>query len=483
MHRRSLNDTKRSVPATDSASRQAVCGSHDRGPGRPGPFGWVALISISALLGCNDLFDQPEESTTSRTFSINTNVLRPAEDPLLEIANQVPAFAGYYCADGDLYVNITNGASENSKETLRDLIDISNVASSCMMRSLGRRTPNIILTAARYDFLTLRSWRDTLTEEFFEIPGADGIAIDYIRNRIELTVRTDSGAATSARAFASSFGLPNDSFAVNESSKPQLRAACPTPTDGYDVYSCFRPVPGGVAMIPMPNGGPGVLTGQGTITVAGYRWITQGSYWQSGFITCAHCVPPALVNNNDWVSQPDAPGDTPNARVIGVETADPPGWTCGSLQCRYSDSAFVTHTAGGAQTGTILQTLYWNGSKIRSTTNPRFYIVGSRTAVTGMEVEKVGVASGWRTGTVTNPCADKADGQGHKYICSGVTSLYGVPGDSGSPVFHWLWDEGGGNNVQIVGVLWGGPISNPNESWYSSWQNMKNDLGDLYALY
>jgi hypothetical protein len=443
-------------------------------------WGVIGVATFLETLGCDSNFgvaEQPPATTTS-VASIGMTVLRPSEDPLVALSLQVPSFGGYYCSNGDLQLVVDEEATSDAQANLQQLVQSSNVASSCYNRDIGDIRPQIRVVREKYSFAKLHSWRDTLDDDYFEMPGAQGLGIDYQLNRIELEVKAGSGSTDAAAALASAAGVPDDGFIVVERDS-RLKTPCPVPSDGYDVGSCFRPVPGGVAMTPTPNGGGSPITGQGTITASGARWNSSSSIWEDGYLTCAHCAWPPLLNSNDWIAQPDVPSGAPTSRVIGVETVDPAGWTCGSYQCRYSDSAWISDTSGNIETGQIVQTLYWNGNRIRSTTNPRFYIGGSRSSVQGMQVEKVGNASGWTVGTVQNVCVDYLDGLGHKYICNDRSDNYSIAGDSGSPVFFWYWMDGV-NTVDIMGVLWGG--AEGNDSRYSPFQNIANDLGGLYFI-
>jgi hypothetical protein len=96
----------------------------------------------------------------------------------------------------------------------------------------------------------------------------------------------------------------------------------------------------------------------------------------------------------------------------------------------------------------------------------------------GQTVNKIGRTTGWTSGTVSNTCVNTGV-SGTKivqlcqtFVSSGNTIVLG--GDSGSGV----WRDQGGNNVQLVGILWGGNGSGT-LFVYSPLKNVVQELGPL----
>ncbi len=66
---------------------------------------WMRVVSAGFLAGC--AFDaENTDSVTSQAYAINTSIARPAEDPILELAQQVEGFAGFYCENANLVVGM-----------------------------------------------------------------------------------------------------------------------------------------------------------------------------------------------------------------------------------------------------------------------------------------------------------------------------------------------------------------------------------------
>ncbi len=344
--------------------------------------------------GCNygDEYDNVIPATRVASYAIDTSIRRPSEERLLKISQKVDSFAGYYCSNGDLVIGLAAPIDQSLKDSVLQLPELVGVSTACYNRSVGLRVPQITFVAQKYNFLSLRTWRDSITHDYLEINGSHSIGIDFEMNNVIL-----SGNATSQsqlESFALAQDLPPDAFTFIPETPAQLTLTCPpAPYNGTTVNNCFRPVPGGVQMQPTPNGAGTSPYGHGTITAA--TSLFTGGYWQPGFVTCGHCVPPTSLMQSDWFHQSTMVGSSD--QFIGVEFKDPAGWQCGSYRCRYSDSAWVWHYQGGVDQGRIVQTLGWNSNKTVSTTHPRFNIWGSLDPVQGMQVEKVGQATGWTT--------------------------------------------------------------------------------------
>lgn len=92
----------------------------------------------------------------------------------------------------------------------------------------------------------------------------------------------------------------------------------------------------------------------------------------------------------------------------------------------------------------------------------------------GTVVQKVGRTSGWTYGTVTATCqylfADAAGTQ--ELRCQWITDIYSEAGDSGSPIFS----DAGDGSVVLQGLLWGGPVGDPNHTYYSPISGIETDM-------
>src|SRR4029079_17651872 len=101
----------------------------------------------------------------------------------------------------------------------------------------------------------------------------------------------------------------------------------------------------------------------------------------------------------------------------------------------------------------------------------------------GQEVDKMGVASGWKRGPIMNTCVDvnvvdvdaagvKTD-TGNTMLCQTLVGTIAQPGDSGAPVFEYYTGYDAGN---FAGILWGANL-NYNMMVFSPIDGIEKDLG------
>jgi len=399
---------------------------------------YIGIGVLAAVgLSCDPPDENPSKTSALQTvdaniqYDIDTSLQRPSEDAFLQISQQFRFFAGFYCHAGNLLVGYTQSLNSQDALSLVSSIEASGANLYCFTREIPNHVPEVVLVPARYSFLALRSWRDTLTRRFLRLPNARGIGINYERNQIVMSVPL--GGVEESNVLANSAGLAADAYAVVEQQATSLKSlACPaTPFTGTTLLDCIRPVPAGVQIALTSN--KGAVIGDCSVTSVNVRGRV------AGYVSAGHCMSPTFSQGFDFVyqNQPDP------ANQIGTESVDPVGFNCGTalnpLNCRYSDSAWVSASTSG-QFGTIAQTLAENGNTnphtvlsccdhgpcaecIVSSTHPRFYIKGSASAVQGMVVEKMGRTSGWTSGVVKAVCKDENDGLGHTYICNDVSDL------------------------------------------------------------
>jgi hypothetical protein len=110
--------------------------------------------------------------------------------------------------------------------------------------------------------------------------------------------------------------------------------------------------------------------------------------------------------------------------------------------------------------------------------HPRFNVYGpAADVVEGMQVEKMGMTSGWTTGTVLDDCSDQySNNSGVWYLCMGISNYLDENGDSGAPVFYW-WSEYGVDTVEILGVH-SGTTGNA-DARFSQWNYVIADVGQV----
>jgi hypothetical protein len=199
-----------------------------------------------------------------------------------------------------------------------------------------------------------------------------------------------------------------------------------------------------------------------------------------GFVTASHCSDKqGSVEGTQYYQPLDQVSD----QLIGTEVADPAyrrnvGECPRGRVCRYSDANFsAASNAANFTVGGIAKTTGPNNGSLNIA--GQFAINGDGVAAVGHTANKVGRTTGWTQGTVTRTCVDTGvAGSNIVLLCQGFVEndkaqIVGG-GDSGSPVFR----IDGGNNVTLLGNLWGGNSSNT-LFVYSPIANIESELGTL----
>ncbi len=357
----------------------------------------------------------------------------------------VPGFAGYYV--------------ENDSNIVLMLVDTTQLAAATSFVSLERvrmRLPaarSVTVRHATFDFATLKSWGDALAP----LVGRNGVYmldIDEVRNRVWIGV-ADVLAATSVQRRASELALPPDAVQIEMVPAPTYRDS--------SLDSHWRPVAGGLFVSDSAASEP--------ICSLGFT-AYQGGY--AYLVTAAHCSKHKYAVDGSAIFQPDY-----NWPQLGVEVKDPGCYL--PDYCRFSDVAMFRYDPGTEfRLGAIMQTLYpvagGPGSRLIYEAEPYFDIRWKWDAGTdapvGTELHKMGRTTGWTGGTVTQTCVLIGN-----LFCQWVSTIYSDAGDSGSPIFQPSTNPW--PSAALHGILWGGPVGNPNVTYHSSLYGIEMDLGTL----
>jgi hypothetical protein len=230
----------------------------------------------------------------------------------------------------------------------------------------------------------------------------------------------------------------------------------------------IRPVPGGVLL--------------------GYSGCTLSfnvTHWQYGssFVTASHCPSSSwgqVTGHDEWQFGSNS--------EIGTEVLDPPytsGSGCPSGRiCRNSDAALFQYHDTVSWALQIARTTGL-GSKVIDPVNPRWNVAwgaycilggyGCPWAYSGTQVEKVGRATGWTQGSITNTCVTVNVEGGHTHKCQMKASYAAAHGDSGAPVFSINGFLPG--DVMLFGVQSSIPVGGGNSTF--SWIDaVRGELGN-----
>jgi hypothetical protein len=175
------------------------------------------------------------------------------------------------------------------------------------------------------------------------------------------------------------------------------------------------------------------------------------------FITNSHCTNTQGGTEGTVYYQPASSTDPVS---IATEADDPiykKGGTCPrGKKCRHSDASRALYqSATSSNRGDILKT---TGANNGSLTVGGVFTVTSQDNSTkefaiGTVLNKVGRTTGWSQGPVSRTCVNtNVQGSQVHQLCQTFVDANVAGGDSGSPVFRIT----SGDNVQLVGILWGG---------------------------
>ncbi|HYO13824.1 MAG TPA: hypothetical protein VE685_11580, partial [Thermoanaerobaculia bacterium] len=362
-------------------------------------------------------------------FAVCAGPAQAAEDPrreprsidqdFLEMEREVPGFGGFFYDEQDrlnVFLKDTEGPEAAAFREVE---------------------PGVIIRRGDYGFAELAAWRREL-RQVLALPGVVSLEVDEATNRIRIGM--DSRARTKSLdrdrlerelLFKSA---PREAIVVEEAEpiRPMV-----------NLRDKVRPIAGGFEVANFKA------------CTLGFNVFREGVF---GFVTNSHCTSRqgGLEETRFYQNYLASGGE-----FVGVEVADPDYFTGGECpagrRCRFSDSSFIQYDAANlGDYGKLARTVSRgaaNGSLEIAGKTPRFTINGRATSVRGKPLNKIGRTTGWTFGNVVATCVDvNVAGTDFSQFCQDVVQAGVGPGDSGSPVFSWTK----GNNVKLVGILWGG---------------------------
>jgi hypothetical protein len=284
----------------------------------------------------------------------------------------------------------------------------------------------------------LPDWFAQASPEVLDLPGTVFADLDEAHGKLLFGIE-HAGAAPAVRNALARLGIPESAYAIVQT-EPIYPAAT--------LRDTFRPTQAGIQ----------IHFGQYLCSLG----MNADDGTERSMITASHCT-----NHQGGVegTQYYQPLSSVDGTVIATEVEDPlyfKGNGCSkSKVCRYSDASRALYSSDVASTrGAIAQTSGPNNSSLAVTGS---FVVTSQDNTTtsfpiGTTINKVGRTTGWTQGVVTNTCVNtNVSGTRIQQLCQtfvqnpgGAVVVQG--GDSGSDVFRIT----SGNNVQMVGILWGG---------------------------
>ncbi|MGH7584843.1 MAG: hypothetical protein ACREMH_01200 [Gemmatimonadales bacterium] len=411
----------------------------------------LRTLAVGALLlsACSDPSDPaaPNEPDLAAVAARQG----PADDPNA-LAGAVPGFGGFFYDQGVPTMYLKGPADRSRAER----------ALEPYLRKRGHSASSLKVRPGAFGWAELEEWRNLATPEVLAEAGAVFIDADEASNRVRVGV--ERGGQGRIQAALQRAGIPAAAVIVDETEPVRFAVGDPKPKakpgGGASLQGLVRPIVGGV-QINFP----------GFLCTLGFN-VGGGS---GSFITNSHCT---NVQGGDENTQYWQPLQSTDPTVIAVEAADPgyssslAGCPAGRV-CRRSDASRAAYNSGIQFTlGRIAKTQRPRRSDLTITGN--FTITGEGSVAAGQTVNKVGRTTGWSQGQVTQTCVNtNVSGTNITQLCQNFVSATVGSGDSGSPVFS----IGGGDNVTLVGILWGG--SGSRLFVYSPLTNVEQELGAL----
>ena len=363
---------------------------------------------------------------------------------------EAPGFAGFYLRDdGAPVVLVTDPRHRGQAQRY--------LAALLAESRKGRHAdapPVPVFRTVDHDFARLKEWFDAL-DPLFTREDVYLMDVDEVNNRLHVGVR-DEAAVRVVQAEAARTGIPAGALHVVIQPRPQTRQT---------VQDWTGTLMGGYQLQFSPHWEDVCSIG---FTAIYNNWFT--------YVTNSHCTTSYLANDGGTHMQPTWVA----GNEVGAESRDRGLYACNGwfTSCRRSDAAYVTRNTNrspGLVNGYIAKTSWGHGGPGGLTITGTYSIIRRYAGSTpvGTWLDKTGRSTGSTYGQVTQSCVSIGS-----FRCQDVSTVYSQRGDSGSPMYVWL----GNDQVELQGILWGGPDGDWNTTYSSRLAGIEQDLGSLSGL-
>lgn len=416
------------------------------------PFALLAVGLAAAGCDTDRSISAPDDAVASRgALPPQAQAGLTTDDEFARAArNESPGFAGFYLQnDGTPVILLTDpGQRGQAQRYLAGLLAESRKG----RHAKAPQTPQFRTVA--YDFAQLKGWFDKLED----LPGREDVYlmdVDEVNNRVMVGV-ADATAVREVRAEAIRRGVPAAALHVEVRGRTQNRQTVQDYT--------------------------GTLMGGYQIQFSSYQYdicsIGFTAAYNNAFavVTASHCTPTYLGSDGGTLMQPTWVA----GNEVGAEVRDRGLYGCAGFWtvCRRSDAAYYarnTNRSPGLVNGYIAQTAWGylapGGLAITGTYSIIRRYAGSTPV--GTWLDKTGRTTGSTYGQVSQSCVTIDN-----FRCQDISNVHSQGGDSGSPMYVYL----GNMQVELQGILWGGPSNDYNTTYSSRLSGIEQDLGALTNL-
>lgn len=430
----------------------------------------AALAAVAvAVSGCGEsseegagrLMGPPDGTQSAAQTAAERAEWRGSERAFFALAQEVPAFGGYFLNEGkELVVYLTDVSQADAMR--RALVPFFRELVQARGR-VGGTPPEVVIRPGDYTFLELDLWRTIAEDEVLPMEGVVLIDLDEKANQVTVGLRGES-YRSEVEARVGQLDVPAAAVRLQVYGTPTPLANDVLSTTGCNhLQGTCRPLIGGYQTTFYKDGSQAACT------------IMAPAIWggDTVFVTAAHCSETEWDIDGEVYYQPSA------FSQVGVETLDPKGWHCSTFSlyvCRYSDALLAAvDSDDSADVGFIARTTgVGNGSLYVSSTQPRLTIRGASDVYGGETIYMIGRTSGWIKGKVTETCVSYEKSNYHRVVCTDVGDHNAAGGDSGSPTFLW----GGSDTITLVGLTFA-RVGFYDHTFFSPISGIQQDLGSL----
>ncbi len=384
-------------------------------------------------------------------------IFNSIDEIFVRLSDRFEGFGGAYENDDGQLVLVsrqpesTRAARDELAAELFEMIEIDDNSRSAYL------SKEISIQSAVYSFTELAVYRDLIERNLRN--GIPLVLTDVDERRNVVVMGLDETANVSTAdviSKAAQLGIPPEAIVIEQmpiprtaiDMSPGLTPATP-PMRLPLITDYVRPLAGGLQ-----------IDKDGRCTLGIPVWYGDPGNQTRGFLTASHCTGFVGTNNGSQWGQPWL------SNSIGTEFEDPPLTNCETGYCDLTDAALIDlNSAHDNASMTLPGHVYL--TDFSSSTGPGGYAVTGETVplwtqspLMGLDVNKVGIRTGWTTGEITGTCATIYVVVRHPDDIQRLTRLpcyiqADTPvniGDSGSALFSIVYDpdpDGGG----FLGIL------------------------------